>query len=71
MNKLVFLVEHLDDLFVGQGKELLLHRQQIELVLENVCRFRSKLMLKFSLMWVQAIEHKVQVEEQLQLQQQP
>ena len=49
--------------------EQLQHLPQIELIQENVYRFSSKLKLQFFLKLVMVIGHKVQVMEQLQLQQ--
>ena len=49
--------------------EQLQHLPQIELIQENVYRFSLKLKLQFFLKLVMVIGHKVQVMEQLQLQQ--
>ena len=49
--------------------ELHLHRPQIEQALGNVCKFHLKLKQQSFLKLVMVIGHKVQVMEQLQLQQ--
>jgi len=42
MNKLVFLVEHLDDLLIELKMAQLQHQQQIGQVQENAYKFHSK-----------------------------
>ncbi len=71
MKLLDVLIDYLDGLLIEQGKEQLLHQQQIGLILVSVYRFHSKQMLQFFLKLVQVIGHKELKEGQLQLLQQP